>query len=71
MIPFSKELGFSELFRDFLYQPKKVASFYPGQELTGKIDQLSRSENERAKIVEILSRQNRRWNAPAEVLNNI
>lgn len=67
LIPFTEELGFPRLFQDYVYHPERLVSFFGNLKDEDAAGDVAGRSFARPEIVEILTRQNRRWQAPPPV----
>lgn len=70
-IPYSQRLGFPQLTRDYIHDPEKTKSFLGGNDFAAIATALGQRPYDRNGIADLLTRQNRKWNAPDKVLQNI
>jgi len=70
-IEFSERLGFSSLFQDYVYHPERVAPFFAQDTLERTAERVLSLAYDREALVDILTRQNRSWGAPGDVLASI
>ena len=67
----TKELGYSNIFLDFLNKTDKAASFYPAQSLQLVAQKLSAKKFERDTLADILTEQNKTFGSSQPVFDNI
>ncbi len=70
-IPFSSDLGYSQLYRDFAEDPQPFINDFGLNSLSDAISLVSGREYNRSVIVDILARQNMNWKATPESQTNI
>jgi bacillithiol biosynthesis cysteine-adding enzyme BshC len=71
VLTFSKQLGFSKLFQDFIYHPERTTPFFSPIPLKKRAKAIAAGAQFRNEAVDILSRQNRDWQAPSPVIESI
>ncbi len=67
----SKQLGYSNIYLDFLKKNEAVEKFYPAQSLKSVADQLGSKEFDRSAIADILINQNKQFGSSQLVFDNI
>lgn len=70
-IPYSTQLGFSQLTRDFIYNPEKTERFFGDADFATITKSLSEKSFPRDTAVDILMRQNQQWAAGMKTRQNI
>ncbi len=70
-IPYSEQLGFSKLFRDFIEGSAAVMRYFPAGDFASIARRLHSTPYDREAIASLLVRQNRGWNASAAVFDSI
>ncbi|MEZ5358477.1 MAG: bacillithiol biosynthesis cysteine-adding enzyme BshC [Candidatus Zixiibacteriota bacterium] len=71
LIPFSSDIGFSRLYREFIETPENIAGGFGLNSLDEAINAVSSHSYHRDTLVDILTRQNTGWGAGRETLDNI
>ncbi len=71
IVEYSERLGYSRLFRNFIYHPEKTAAFFGQDSIAKSVISIGKRYSRREAAVEILTRQNKSWNAPEPVLESI
>ncbi|MCP4566023.1 MAG: bacillithiol biosynthesis cysteine-adding enzyme BshC [FCB group bacterium] len=66
-----EELGYSRLFVDFLNDHRALRPFVAPEPVEAKLLALSKRNIPREKLADLLSNQNKSWQAPAEVFESI
>ena len=70
-IEITEKLGYSSLYVDFLKDHPGLMKFFNPQSASDKLSALSPKKFAREALAEILNRQNKLWDAPAEVFDSI
>ncbi|MEE9441496.1 MAG: bacillithiol biosynthesis cysteine-adding enzyme BshC [candidate division Zixibacteria bacterium] len=71
IVKYSELSGYSDLFLDFNYNREKLSGIFGASRHNLKIEQISKSSYPKRELANILMRQNKGWNAPERVLENI
>ncbi|KAA3633100.1 MAG: bacillithiol biosynthesis BshC, partial [Calditrichaeota bacterium] len=67
----TKDLGYSKIYLDFISKKDSVGKFYPAESFEQVIDSLEKRSYLRSEITEILTKQNRLYNAGEKTFDNI
>ena len=70
-VPFSAELGYTELFSDFMNGSDGAASLFEDNSIPNAINGIEQRAYDRKTLVDILRRQNSGWGAGPETIANI